>query len=130
MKPDPVTPRSIGLLTMLLMGIRFALEIGLITSFIVVGVRVTDGAVGWILGFAMAVAVAAVWGVFVAPRRQVDLALGIRLAIELALFAAAALGLVLVGLPGWAAALVALELLVVAGLFLRGVPPGTDVVMR
>lgn len=130
MKPDPVTPRTIGLLTMLLMGIRFALEIGLITSFIVVGVRVTDGAVGWILGFAMAVAAAAVWGVFVAPRRQVDLALGIRLAIELALFAAAALGLVLVGLPGWAAALVALELLVVAGLFLRGVPPGTDVVMR
>lgn len=125
-----MTTQRTGALTMLLLTLRFAVEIGLITSFIVIGVRAIDGGLGWLLGLALAVAAAAVWGVFVAPRRQVDLALSIRLAIELTLFAAAALGLVLVGLAGWAAVLVAVELIVVAGLFLRGVPPGTDVPMR
>lgn len=115
---------------MALMALRFAVEIGLITSFIVIGVRAVDRGMGWVLGFALAIAAAVVWGVFVAPRRQVNLALSARLAIELALFAAAGIGLALVGLVGWAVILVAAEIVVVAGLFLRGVPPGTDVVLR
>ena len=115
---------------MLLLTLRFAVEIGLITSFVVIGVQVVGGGWGWALGLALALAAAAIWGVFVAPRRQVDLALGARLAIELVLFAAAGIGLALVGLTVWAVVLVAVEVLVVAGLFLRGVAPGTDVPMR
>lgn len=78
------------------------------------------------MGVAAGVLVAIVWGVLLSPRRPVDASLAVRVLVELALFVVVAAGLAAVGHPVWSMALLAAELLVVGGLFLRGVPPGSD----
>jgi hypothetical protein len=67
------------------LALRFALELAALA------------AVGWwgwdaggpLLGLAAVAAVAIVWGLFVAPKRRFDLALPLRLAVELAVWLAA-----------------------------------------
>ena len=68
-----------------------------------------------------------VWGLVLSPRRRVGAALGVRVAIEAALFLAAAAGLALTGLTAYAVALLVVEVVVVAWLWALGLPPGTDV---
>lgn len=115
----PATAATGALLTA-----RFLLELALLTSYAVVGVRLVPGAAGWALAVALVLLVAAVWGQFLAPRRRRELGLGRRVALELVLFAGAGVGLALVGHPAWGAALVAAELVVLGLLRRPGEPVG------
>jgi Na+/H+-translocating membrane pyrophosphatase len=94
-----------------LITLRFLLELALLFSYVLVCVRLLDGALGWVVGLLLAVAVATVWGMLLSPRRPVRLPLAARLGIELALFAAASSLLALSGLGLLGVGLMALELL-------------------
>jgi hypothetical protein len=110
-----------------LLGLRFALELALIAALAVVGVHVGGGTVqGWLLAAGLTVVVIGVWGILLSPKRRVDLPLGVRVLLELALFAGAAWGLIEVGYAAWGWALIAAEVVVVAALWSKGLPPGTD----
>ena len=60
-----------------------------------------DAAVGALIGAALVISAATVWGAILSPRRRLDPPVGIRLAVELALFAGAAIGLAATGYPTW-----------------------------
>jgi Protein of unknown function (DUF2568) len=115
---DDTTPRRQPAWVLALITLRFLLELALWSSFTVALVRMVDGWLGWVLGLAATGLVVVVWGLLLSPRRRVDLPFAARVAVELLLFALAALLLAAAGLGGWAVALVVVEL-VVLGL-LRG----------
>jgi hypothetical protein len=77
-----------------------------------------------VVGVAVALVVATVWGLLLSPRRRYDASPAVRIAVELVLFAAAGAGLWLSGLPGWGAALVGTEVVVLALLRRPGEPVG------
>jgi hypothetical protein len=114
-------------ITWTLLALRFLVELALFFSPVVIARRAVDGLGGLALGVVVAVAVAVVWGLVLSPRRRVGAALGVRVAIEAALFLAAAAGLALTGLTAYAVALLVVEVVVVAWLWALGLPPGTDV---
>lgn len=118
---------SRGPITWTLLALRFLVELALFFSPVVIARRAVDGLGGLALGVVVAVAVAVVWGLVLSPRRRVGAALGVRVAIEAALFLAAAAGLALTGLTAYAVALLVVEVVVVAWLWALGLPPGTDV---
>lgn len=122
-----MTRESLGALGWILLTLRFVVELVLFVSPIVIGVRTLGSPLGLLVGVAAAAVVVAVWGVLLSPRRRVDLPLPARVVIELALVAAAAVGLAATGLVGFAVAFVVVELVVVAWLWTLGLPPGTDV---
>ncbi len=97
-----------------LLGLRFLLELALWASFTVAAVRLLDGWAGWVVGLLATAAVTAVWGLLLSPRRRIRLPVTARVSIELALFAAAALLLAASGLGAAAVALVVAELAVLA----------------
>ena len=110
-----------------LLALGFLVGFALFSSPVVIARRAVDGLGGLALGVVVAVAVAVVWGLVLSPRRRVGAALGVRVAIEAALFLAAAAGLALTGLTAYAVALLVVEVVVVAWLWALGLPPGTDV---
>lgn len=93
-----------------LIALRFVLELALMTAFVVAAVRLIDGALGWVVGLLLLLAVTAVWGILLSPRRRLRLPLGARVAIELALFLTASLLLVASGLVVLGVALLVVEL--------------------
>ena len=101
-----------------LMGLRFLLELALLAAYVVGAVRLVPGALGWLLGLLLVVVVAAVWGVLLSPRRPVRWPVLVRVVIELALFAGAGALLAASGLVTWGAVLLLAELAVVG--LLRG----------
>lgn len=110
---------------------RFLLELSLLAAVGVVGFNTSDGAaVGTLIAAILVIATATLWGVMLSPRRRLDPPVGIRLAVELALFACAALGLAATGYPAWGAVLFAAELLTVGALWATGHPPGADVATK
>lgn len=111
MTTDAPPPRMSAWVVVLL-GLRFLLELALWGSFTVAAVRLVDGPVGWVVGLLATAAATVVWGLLLSPRRPVRLPLVARVAIELALFAAAAALLAASGLVTAAVALVVAELVV------------------
>ena len=113
-----------------LLTLRFATELALVAGAVAVGVGWIDGWAGWVVGIVLAGAVGVVWGMLLSPRRRLQAPLATRIVVELVLFAAVCAGLVAVGHPGWGIGLLTVEVLVVAALLVRGIPPGTDVARR
>ena len=111
-----------------LLAARFVLEIALLVG-VGVAVWAVPLAALWrvLLVVAAVVAVAAVWGLLLSPRRRVAAPLAVRVVIELALFVAVAAGLAVAGHVAAAVVLVAGEVGVVSALAALGLPPGSDV---
>jgi hypothetical protein len=107
--PDQVVRRTSGPVYALI-ALRFLLELALMTAWVVAPVRLLGGVLGWLVGLLLLVAVTAVWGVLLSPRRRVRLPLGARVVIELVLFVAAAALLAASGLVGLGVGLLVLEL--------------------
>ncbi len=114
-------------MVVVLLGLRFVLELALFATIGVLGARLsTVGWLEWVLAVGMVAVTVVIWGVFLSPRRRIDPSLPVRVGIELALFAVAAFGLVWIGHAPWAWALLASEVLVLAALWALGLPPGSD----
>ena len=103
---------------MLLLGLRFLLELALLAAYLVSAVRLVNGPLGWVLGVVLMSVVATLWGVLLSPRRPVRWPMLARILIELVLFAIASALLAKSGLVTLGAALLLAELAVVA--MLRG----------
>ena len=106
---QPVSRPSAAVLA--LITLRFVLELALWSSFTVSAVRLVDGPLGWVTGVLLSAAVIVLWAVLLSPRRPVQSPVGVRVAIELALFVLAAALLVMAGLAVAGVVLLALELL-------------------
>jgi hypothetical protein len=78
---------------------RFLCELAMLAALAFWGYVVGDGVWAWLLGILAPVVAAVIWGTFVAPRARVPVAAPVRVAIELALYAAAAAGLAAAGQP-------------------------------
>lgn len=118
-KPDYVV--------IVLLGLRFVLELALFTTIGVLAARLsTVGWLRWALALGMVSVTVVIWGVLLSPRRRVDLSLPVRVGIELALFAVAAFGLAWTGHATWAWALLVSEVIVLVSLWVLGSPPGSD----
>ena len=79
------------------LGLRFLFELGALAVVAYWGFTTGDGALGWVLAIAAPVGVAVVWWLFISPKAAVDAPKPVRLAVELAVWTAAAAAL-------WAAA--------------------------
>jgi hypothetical protein len=111
-----------------LLGLRFALELALFTTLGFLGARLsTTAPVAWALGAGVTAATIAVWATLLSPRRRIDLPLPVRAGFELILFATAAVGLAASGHPVGAVVLIGSEVVVVVALWMLGLPPGSDV---
>lgn len=89
-----------------------------------------NAALGWFLAFGLAGLTILIWGVLLSPRRRIDLPLGVRVVIELALFALAFSGLVRSGHAPWGWTLLVTEVVVLSWLWIAGLPPGSDPAAR
>ena len=115
-------------MTAVLLALRFVLEICLLAALVLIGWGAVDNhLVGALVGLVLALIVATVWGMLLSPRRRIDLPLSVRVVVELVLFGAAAVGLAALGHQAWGLALFVAEVIIVAALALRGLPPGSDV---
>ena len=111
----------------LLLALRFVLELTLLGTLGWLGFRSVDNVAGaTVVAIAVVALVATVWGLFLSPRRRFKIPLGIRVVVELVLFAIAGGGLVMAGLPVAGIALFTIEVTVLAGLAALGYPPGSD----
>lgn len=81
----------------LVLVVRFLVELGMLASLAWWGFETFDGAAAFAVGVAAPLAAAVVWGAFVAPKARWSVAVPVRVAIELVLFALATLALVTVG---------------------------------
>ena len=79
------------------LGLRFILELSAIAAAAYWGFTTGSGVTSVLLGLAAPAAVIVVWGLFVSPKRRFELPHPLRFAIELAVFAGAALGLIAAG---------------------------------
>ncbi len=114
-------------MTYLLLALRFLIELCLFAAWAFVGYSaVGSGAIAIVAAVALALISAALWGLLLSPRRRIDLALPIRVAIELALFVGAGAALALLGHPLWGLLLVVAELVTIVALALLGFRPGQD----
>jgi len=89
------------------LGIRFALELCILTSLAVLAAHLATPV--WakaLLGIVFCVTGAAVWGTFLSPKRKYEFGLAGRLALEARFFLSAALILNYIGWPTLAIALV------------------------
>lgn len=112
----------------LLLALRFVLELTLLGTLAWLGFRNFDNVGGaTFVAVVVVVLVGVLWGLLLSPRRRIDLPLGARVVIELALFGIASGGLASAGLPLAGIALFTLEVVVVSGLAGLGYPPGSDV---
>jgi Protein of unknown function (DUF2568) len=78
---------------------RFLCELAMLAALAFWGYVVGDGVWAWLLGILAPVVAAVIWGTFVAPRAKVPVPAPVRVAIELALYGAAAAGLAAAGQP-------------------------------
>lgn len=122
-----MTERKRGALDWVLLTVRFLVEVALFVGALAVLVAAVGGGVGIVLGIVVVVALALLWGLLLSPRRRFDLPLGARVLVEALLMGAVAAGLAVTGHPGFAVALLVAEVVSVALLWWRGMPPGTDV---
>ena len=93
-----------------LIALRFLLELALMAAFVTAAVRLIDGILGWLVGLLLLLAVTAVWGIALSPKRRVSLPVAARVVIELALFVTAAILLAASGLVVLGVALLVVEL--------------------
>jgi hypothetical protein len=75
-------------------GLRFVLEIALLTSLAYWGFSEQTGALQWVLGLGAPLVVAVVWGRFIAPKASHPATDPLRLVLEVAVFAAGVAALV------------------------------------
>ncbi len=81
------------------LGLRFLLELGAVAAVAYWALGTGEGALRWLLAVAAAGAVILVWGLFVSPKRAIELPRPLPLAIELAVWAAAGAALGAAGRP-------------------------------
>jgi hypothetical protein len=90
--------------------LRFLLELSALTATAYWGFAAASGLTQWMLGLGAPALVALVWGLFVSPKAKVGLPRPAQFAIELLVFAAAALALIVANQPVLGIVLAALEL--------------------
>jgi Protein of unknown function (DUF2568) len=83
----------------IVLGLRFVCEMAALAAVAYWGQQAANGLAGIVLAAIAVAVVAVVWGVFLAPKRQLQVGLPTRLAIELAVWVAAAAGLWSAGQP-------------------------------
>jgi uncharacterized protein DUF2568 len=83
----------------LVLVLRSVCEMAALAAVAYWGLQAADGVAGIALAAIAVALVAVVWGVFLAPRRRVEVGLPARLAIELAVWVAAAMALWSAGQP-------------------------------
>jgi Protein of unknown function (DUF2568) len=71
------------------LGLRFLLELTAFAALAYWGYETGEGVMRWVFAVGAPAVAIAVWGAFVAPKRQVDLPGLVRLALEFAVWAAA-----------------------------------------
>jgi hypothetical protein len=87
------------------LGLRFLLELGALVALAYWGFSTGDSVVvEVVLGLGAPLAMAVVWGLFIAPKARVPLALPVRIVLELLVFAAAVAALAAAGQPALAVA--------------------------
>jgi hypothetical protein len=114
MSEEPGTPIPLTPWTGVLLTVRFVLEILLLAAYAVIGTALAAGWLGWVLAALLVLVVAVVWGTWLAPKRRVDSPMRVRIALELALFVVAGVGLAVVGHAVWGLVLVVAEVVAVA----------------
>ena len=120
------TARS-GPVLLMLLALRFVVELGLFAAPVAIAWSAVGGAAGVAIGIVGTALLATVWGLTLSPRRRFDAPLGARVGLELLLMVAAVVGLAATGHSLWAALLAAGEVVDLVGLALLGIAPGTDV---
>jgi len=90
--------------------VRFLLELSALAATAYWGFATSSGLTQWLLGIAAPAAVATVWGLFVSPKAKIELPRPAQFAIELSVFAAAALALAAADRPGLGIALAVVAL--------------------
>ena len=83
----------------IVLGLRFVCEMAALAAVTYWGLQAAGGVAGIALAGIAAAVVAVVWGVFLAPRRRLEVGLPARLAIELAVWVAATSALWSAGQP-------------------------------
>ena len=79
--------------------LRFLLELSALTATAYWGFASASGVTRWVLGLGAPLLVAVVWGLFVSPKAKIEVLRPTRFAIELLVFAAAALALAVASQP-------------------------------
>ncbi len=77
----------------IVLGLRFVCEMAALAAVAYWGQQAADGVAGIVLAAIAVAVVAVVWGVFLAPKRRLEVGLPARIVIELAVWVAAALAL-------------------------------------
>jgi len=90
--------------------VRFLLELSALAATAYWGFATASGVTQWVLGLGAPALVAVVWGLFVSPKAKVELPRPAQFAIELLVFAGAALALVAAHQPVLGIVLGGLEL--------------------
>lgn len=89
------------------LGVRFLLEMAALAAFAYWGARVVDTPLRWALAVGAPLAMALVWGRWIAPKAPTRLEDPLRLGVEVVIFALAAIALASVGLTNLGIALAA-----------------------
>ena len=114
-------------MTYLLLALRFLIELCLFAAWAFIGYSVVaSGAIAIVAAVVLASISAALWGLLLSPRRRIDLALSVRVPLELALFVGAGAALAFVDRPLWGLLLIGAELVTIVGLAVLGIRPGQD----
>lgn len=87
------------MILVLLLAIRFVLELCLLAAFAWVGYGVAPPGAEVACGAAATICVALIWGIFLSPRRRVEIGSAGRLLMEIILFAMASTALMVGGHP-------------------------------
>jgi uncharacterized protein DUF2568 len=90
--------------------LRFLLELSALIATAYWGFATASGLTQWVLGLGAPALVALVWGLFVSPKAKVELPRPAQFAIELLVFAAAALALIVADQPVLGIVLAGIEL--------------------
>ena len=90
--------------------LRFLLELSALAATAYWGFATASGLTQWVLGLGAPALVAVVWGLFVSPKAKIELPRPAQFAIELLVFAAAALALIVADQPVLGIVLGGLEL--------------------
>ena len=116
-----------SLVTAVLLTARFLLELALLAAWAVIGWNLVEPtALQVTLAVVLPIASATLWGLCLSPKARFDLALPLRVAIELVLFSAAAFGLWVFDFGTAATLLLCLEIVVLVALLRLGHPPGSS----
>lgn len=102
--------------------LRFLLELAALGALLYAGIALVGGFLGVAIGLGLVVLAAVGWGLYVAPRARIAAPTPVRLAVEVAVFAAACAGLVLADRPVLAAVLAGAYLLDRIALRAAGAP--------